>query len=54
MDRVNLRNMDRICGGDFAGKLHLLMGLYRPPEQGPRKAALQALWGEEPQRKRGI
>lgn len=25
MDRANLRNMHRICGGDFAGKLHLLM-----------------------------
>ena len=25
MDRANLRNMHRICGGDFANKLHLLM-----------------------------
>ena len=25
MDHNNLRNMYRICGGDFAGKLHLLM-----------------------------
>ena len=25
MDRTNLRNMHRICGVDFAGKLHLLM-----------------------------
>ena len=25
MDRANLRNMHRICGGDFDGKLHLLM-----------------------------
>ena len=25
MDRANLRSMYRICGGDFAGKLHLLM-----------------------------
>lgn len=25
MDRANLRNMHRICGGDFAGKQHLLM-----------------------------
>ena len=25
MDRANLRNMHRICGGDFTGKLHLLM-----------------------------
>ena len=25
MDRANLRNMHRICGGDFDGKVHLLM-----------------------------
>lgn len=25
MGRANLRNMRRICGGDFAGKLRLLM-----------------------------
>mgnify|MGYP005827670569 CR=1 FL=1 len=25
MDRANLRNMERICGGDPDGKLHLLM-----------------------------
>ena len=25
MDRANLRNMQRICGGDPSGKLHLLM-----------------------------
>ena len=25
MDGANLRNMHCICGGDFAGKLHLLM-----------------------------
>ena len=25
MDRANLRNMHRICGGNFASKLHLLM-----------------------------
>ena len=25
MDRANFRDMYRICGGDFAGKLHLLM-----------------------------
>lgn len=25
MDRANLRNMYRICGGDFGGKMHLLM-----------------------------
>ena len=25
MDRANLRNMQRICGGDPSGKMHLLM-----------------------------
>ena len=25
MDRANLRNIHRICGGDFDGKMHLLM-----------------------------
>ena len=25
MDQANLRNMHRICGGDFANKMHLLM-----------------------------
>ena len=25
MDRASLRDMYRICGGDFSGKLHLLM-----------------------------
>ena len=31
MDRANLRNMHRICGGDFAGKLHLLMEYTNRP-----------------------
>ena len=31
MDRANLRNMHRICGGDFAGKLHLLMNYTDRP-----------------------
>ena len=31
MDRANLRNMHRICGGDFAGKLHLLMDYTNHP-----------------------
>ena len=25
MDRANIRNMNRICGGDFDSKIHLLM-----------------------------
>lgn len=25
MDKANLRDMYRICGGDFADKMHLLM-----------------------------
>ena len=31
MDRANLRNMRRICGGDFANKLHLLMDFTDRP-----------------------
>ena len=25
MDQANLRNMHRICGGDYEGKMHLLI-----------------------------
>ena len=32
MDRANLRNMHRICGGDFAGKLRLLMDYTDHPD----------------------
>ena len=32
MDRANLRNMHRICGGDFNGKLHLLMEYAGRPD----------------------
>ena len=31
MDSANLRNMCRICGGDFAGKLRLLMDYTNHP-----------------------
>ena len=31
MDRANLRNMHRICGGDFGGKMHLLMDYTEYP-----------------------
>ena len=31
MDHANLRNMNRICGGDPAGKMHLLMGFTNRP-----------------------
>lgn len=31
MDNANLRNMYRICGGDFAGKMHLLMEFSSRP-----------------------
>lgn len=31
MDQANLRNMYRICGGDFAGKMHLLMDFTDHP-----------------------
>ena len=33
MDRANLRNMYRICDGDFAGKMHLLMEYAGHPDQ---------------------
>lgn len=33
MDRANLRNMYRICGGDFNDKMHLLMEYAGRPEQ---------------------
>ena len=33
MDHANLRNMQRICGGDPSGRLHLLMDFTcRPGE----------------------
>ena len=31
MDWANLRNMERICGGDPQGKLHLLLDYTAPP-----------------------
>lgn len=31
MDHANLRNMQRICGGDPAGKMHLLMDFTNRP-----------------------
>ena len=31
MDRANLRNMHRICGGDYDGKMHLLMDFTSRP-----------------------
>lgn len=33
MDRENLCNMYRICGGDFNGKMHLLMEYAGHPDQ---------------------
>lgn len=33
MDRANLRDMYRICGGDFAGKMHFLMEYAGRPDQ---------------------
>ena len=32
MDKANLRNMHRICGGDFDGKFHMLMEYAGQPE----------------------
>ena len=31
MDQANLRNMHRICGGDFADKMHLLLDFTDRP-----------------------
>ena len=33
MDRANFRNMHRICGGDFSGKIHLLMEYAGHPDR---------------------
>lgn len=33
MDRANLWDMYRICGGDFADKMHLLMDFTNRPEE---------------------
>lgn len=33
MDYANLRNMHRICGGDFDGKMHLLLEYAARPDQ---------------------
>lgn len=33
VDRVNLRNMYHICGGDFNDKMHLLMEYAGRPDQ---------------------
>ena len=41
MDRANLRNRYRICGGDFNDKMHLLMeyaGRRKGPPREPREA----------------
>ena len=33
MDWANFRNMHRICGGDFSGKIHLLMEYAGHPDR---------------------
>ena len=42
MDRANLRNMYRICGGDFSGKMHLLMEYAGRPKMGPPREPSEA------------
>ena len=37
MDRDNLRNMHRICGGDFTKKIHLLLEYAGRPKGAPAK-----------------
>ena len=41
MDRANLRNMYRICGGDFNDKMHLLME-YAGRRKGPPREPSEA------------
>ena len=38
MDRANLRNMHRICGGDDAGKMHLLLDFAGGTPAEPEKS----------------
>lgn len=42
MDRANLRNMYRICGGDFSRKMHLLMEYAGHPKMGPPREPSEA------------
>lgn len=37
MDKANLRNMRRICGGDFDGRIHLLMEYAGRPGKGTQR-----------------
>ena len=46
MDSANLRNMHRICGGDFAGKLHLLMDYTDHPPRCCRPVVHRGLRGD--------
>ena len=50
MDQANLRNMHRICGGDYADKMHLLMDFTNRPKGPPTKP--NALLGRGEARKR--
>ena len=50
MDKANLRNMYRICGGDFNDKMHLLMeyaGRPAPEVADPRYPdGFDTPWGD--------
>ena len=50
MDQANLRNMHRICGGDHAGKMHLLLDFTDRRKGTPTK--LNALLGRGEARER--
>mgnify|MGYP000680655761 CR=1 FL=1 len=65
MDRANLRDMYRICGGDFSGKLHLLMDYtdrpgdvadpwYTGDFEATWQDVLAGLWGDRIFEKCGI
>lgn len=52
MDRANLRNMYRICGGDFSGKMHLLMEYAGRRKGSPREPSETGRVGRGGARKR--
>ena len=42
MDKANLRNMYRICGGDYDGKIHLLLEYAGRPKKGTQRKPSEA------------
>ena len=52
MDRANIRNMNRICGGDPDGKIKLLLDFTDRPQGSPRKPSGAGCVGRGEARKR--